>query len=189
MFVLSAINQTTAGILSWISFGSITRWSWCVPSVMVADWTNEGQWRDTSKSVLQLILMLWAGRSNQGNCTGGDLTYHWWITPEPQKQRPCSHCQCGLIPQTMRILYIQERSSNASARSGKSKLSPSKSATAEAEEADKVDDGTANKDDSKPVTSKSTWFLCHLKRKKKEPSKRIELVYDSLNDYFGLGQS
>ena len=44
----------------------------------------------------------------------------------PQKQRPRSHCQCGLIPQTMRSLHIEARSSNASARSGKPKLPPSR---------------------------------------------------------------
>ena len=48
---------------------------------------------------------------------------HWM---RPQKQRPHSHCQCGLIPQMMRSLHTEARSSNTSARSGKPKLLPSR---------------------------------------------------------------
>ena len=69
---------------------------------------------------------MWTGKSSQGNHTGWGLTHHWWITLGPQKQRPRSHCQCGLIPQMMRRLHTEARSSNASVRSGKPKLLPSR---------------------------------------------------------------
>ena len=64
-----------------------------------------------------------------------------------------------------------------------------KAAAAEAEKAegsDKVDDAAANKDDSKPATSKPKQSLCHSKKK---PSKRVEPLDDNLNDYFGPSQS
>ena len=56
---------------------------------------------------------------------------------------------------------------------------------AEAEEADKVDDAAVNKDDIKLATLKPRQSVHRLKKKKKEPSKRIEPLNDNLDDYFG----
>ena len=60
-------------------------------------------------------------------------------------------------------------------------------AAAEAEEADKVNDAMANKDDSKPATLKPKQSVHHLKKKK--PSKRREPLDYNLDDYFGPSQS
>ena len=59
-----------------------------------------------------------------------------------------------------------------------------------AEEADRVDDAAANKDDSKLATSKPKQSVSHSKKKKKKkPSKRVEPLNDNLDDYFGPSQS
>ena len=62
-------------------------------------------------------------------------------------------------------------------------------AAAETIEADKGDDIVVNKDDSKQAKPKPKQSTHHSKKKRKDSSKRIEPLYDNLNEYFGLSQS
>ena len=67
-----------------------------------------------------------------------------------------------------------------------------KAATAETEEeADKVEDAAADKDDNKLTSLKPRQLVHHLKKKKKkkELPKRTEPLDDNLDDYFGPSQS
>ena len=59
-------------------------------------------------------------------------------------------------------------------------------AAAEAEEAEKGDDGEVDKDDDKQTKLKPKQSPCHSKKKKKDTSfKRIKPPNDNLNEYFG----
>ena len=57
------------------------------------------------------------------------------------------------------------------------------------EEADKVEDAAADKDNDKLTSSKPRQPVCHSKKKKKELPKRTEPLDDNLTDYFGPSQS
>ena len=64
-----------------------------------------------------------------------------------------------------------------------------KAAAEEAEEAEKGDDGKIDKDDDKQAKLKPKQLACCSKKKKDTSSKKVELLNDNLDEYFGQSQS
>ena len=155
------------------------------------DQTSGGQWKDTSKSVLQPILTL------QVRVKPGEL--HWMRSDPPLM----NHTQAPETEATFTLpVWLDPPNDEEAAHQGQifkhihkeweAQVTTIKEAAAaeaeEAEEADKADDAMANKDDSKPATMKPKQSVHHLKKKKK-PSQRVEPFNDNLDDYFGPSQS